>query len=301
MENKYIKLLTAVPVTAFIFAFALCEIGFAQTRDSKQTEDIINHIQNNSETGTPQKIKDAEQNNTETKNTDLTQTEEETSQTKNKTDAASNDSALFKTGINLFNSGSYENAAKTLETIINDFPQSPHADSAKVYRGKIFIKKREYDRAISELSTIEEGSGEYPTALYDTAYSLNARGDIINAISYYQTVAYRFPDHELADNALLQSGILLSKTGKGNEAIAAFLQLSAQYKDRETVDDALFFMGKVFESDPSLRDIERARDIYKLFLQKSRDGVLHFKDSPLRDRAARDLRRIEETYFRIRE
>ncbi|MDR3238127.1 MAG: tetratricopeptide repeat protein [Spirochaetia bacterium] len=259
----------------------------AQTRDYKENEDILKQIQEYNNTKKPSSPPSAEADEDKAK--------------KKKTEVPANDSVLLKTGINMFNSGNYENAAKNFRQIIDDYPQSPYADTARIWIGRIHIKKYEYAKAIEELASVAETSGEYPAARYDTGFCLNAQGDSAAAISCYQTVAYSFPEHELADDALLQSGILFAKTGKGDEAIAAFLLLSSRYKDRETVDDALFCMGKVFESDPELRDIERAREIYRLFLKKSEEGLPHFKDSPLKNKAARELKRIEENHFRIKQ
>ena len=305
MCDKRLSNYGSVLLTILLFALCFANNIHAQSRDAKETEAMLKQLQNNNETVTPSKPIDATESSEALlkKNIPNSMPNDSTEETLSpkKSEAASNDAVLFKTAIGMFNSGNYDNAAKAFEDIIRENSQSPHADSAKIYRGKIYIKKHEYRKAITELSSITEESGEYPIARYDTAFCLNANGDMVGAISCYQTIAYRFPDHELADDALLQSGILLSKNGKGNEAIAAFLQLSRQYKNRETIDDALYFMGKVFESDPALRDIERARDIYKLFLKKSEQGEQYFKESPLKDRVAKDLKRIEETYFRIQQ
>ena len=211
------------------------------------------------------------------------------------------DSALLKTGLSLFNSDSYDGAAKNLDELISSYPQSPYVDTARIWLGKIYVKKYEYAKAIQELSAIPETSGQYPAARFDTAFCLKSMGDTLAAISCYQTIATRFPNHELADSALLRAGILFAEIGKGSEAASAFFLVTSRYSDRETVDDALFYLAVIFEKDPELHDIERARDIYKLFLKKSAEGEPHFKDSPLKEKAARELKRIEEIYFKIKQ
>jgi TolA-binding protein len=169
-----------------------------------------------------------------------------------------------------------------------------------MWLGRIYIRKYLYDKAIEQFSGINEKSGEYPAGQYNTALCLELQGDTVSAVSGYQTVAYRFPAHELADNAMLQAGILFLKLQRGKEAAASFTSVLQQYRDRETADDALFHLGKVFEKDPVLRDLERARSIYRLFLKKADAGVTQYRNSPLRERVGRDLRHLEQSYFRMK-
>ena len=288
---------------AVLLIFSSVHLG-AQTRDYRKTEEIINQILDNGEpgvkppagtekTGETEKIP---QDNTVEQPEKPDEAEEET--TAERAVVPGGDSVLLKSGISLFSSGDLETAGKSFNDLMEKYPASRHADTARIWLGRISIKKNDYSGAIEELSSINENSGEYPAAQYNIAYCLNARGNTASAISRYQLVAYRFSGHELADDALLQAGILFARQGKGNEAISAFITILKQYKNRETVDDALFNLGRVFESDPTLRDIERASRIYRLFLKKSEQGLPHFKNSPLKDRVARDLAHIEKTYFR---
>jgi len=270
----------------------LMQSAYPQTRNYKENEDILRQIK---------EYNQAEKSLEETSPTGESEKENNEKDKKKKSETPGADSALLKTGLSLFNSGSYDGAAKNLNELVNSYPQSPYVDISKIWLGKIYAKKHDYAKAIQELSSIPETSGEYPAARFDTAFCLTNMGDTLAAISCYQTIATRFPNHELADNALLRSGILFAEIGKGTEAASAFFLITSRYKDRETVDDALFYLAMIFEKDPGLRDIERARDIYRLFLKKSAEGEIHFKDSPLKEKAARELKRIEEIYFKIKQ
>jgi len=278
----------------------LADNVYAQTRNYKENEDILKQIKeyNQAEKSLEEASSDTE---SEKENDEKDKKNDEKDKKKKKTETPGADAALLKTGLSLFNSGSYDGASKDLNELVNSYPESPHADTARIWLGKIHIKKYEYAKAIQELSAIPETSGEYPAARFDTAFCLKSMGNTDAAISCYQTIATRFPNHHLADNALLRSGILFAEIGKGSEAASAFFLINSRYSDRETVDDALFYLAMIFEKDPELRDIERARDIYRLFLKKSAEGATHFKDSPLKEKAARELKRIEETYFKIKQ
>lgn len=281
-----------ISLTAFLYFFALLMLFAsilgslnAQTRDYRQTEQIIRQLidrggdtpSNSQEPSAPEEpeARAAEQ--------------------------PEKDSVLLKTGLGMYNGGSYEEAEKAFSRLTAEYPQSPYADAARIKLGKIYIRQGKYDKAAAELASVEEGSGEYPAALFDSGYCLSMQGKTDEAVSSYQTTAYSFPDHELADDALLQAGILLMHAGRGSEALSSFISLFSKYKNRETADDAVFYMGQVYERDSELRDIERAADIYKLFLKKASAGEKLFADSPLRKRTAGELERIERTYFKARQ
>lgn len=263
----------------------------AQTRDYRQTETIIKKLLDKPKAAPAENTGSA--SGTASANEDLTS---------NKTVAEPNaDAVLLKTGLSMFNSGSYTAAEKNFSKLISEYPDSPYTDTARIRLGQIYIKENEYDKAMETFAEVNEFSGEYPAALFDTGYCLNAKTDVTSAISCYQTVAYSFPDHELADDALVRAGLLFLQTGKGSEALSTFIDVVSKYKNRETVDESVFYMAKVYEQDAGLRDIERARDIYKLFLKKAAAGEKHFANSPLKERAERELARINSTYFRIKE
>ncbi|MCL2026480.1 MAG: tetratricopeptide repeat protein [Leptospirales bacterium] len=269
----------------------LAQNAYPQTRNHKETESILRQIKEYNQT---EKLLEKAQTGESEKETDE-------NDGRRRAETPGIDLALLKTGLSFFNSGNYDGAIKTLNELISDYPQSLHADTARIWLGKAHIKKYEYAKAIKELSAIPETSGEYPAARFDMALCFKNMGNTLAAISHYQTIAARFPDHDLADKALLHSGILFAESGKGNEAASAFFLIMSRYSTRESVDNALFHLAMVFEKDPELRDIERVRDIYRLFLKKAADGESRFKDSPLKERAERELKRIEEVYFKIKQ
>jgi hypothetical protein len=70
------------------------------------------------------------------------------------------------------------------------------------------------------------------------------------------------------------------------------------YKGKDTVDDAYYLMGKVYEKDPLLKDIETARRIFRQFIKKGETDE-RFGRSPLRKRVQEDLQRIDKMYFKM--
>src|SRR3990172_687422 len=124
------------------------------------------------------------------------------------------------------------------------------------------------------------------------------KGDHASAIENFEKVYMRFPQHELADKALLAAGRLYLNQNKGEQALEAAVRVIRSYKDRGTVDVAYYLIGKVYERDARLKDIETARRVYKQFIKKGETDE-RFGKSPLRKRAEQDLARIERIYLKM--
>jgi TolA-binding protein len=282
------KLSLLLPVTIIL----LLPLGLLQARDYKKTEDIINSILDGSDSGKIERP--GRESDTDTRNGDIKEGDEERGPEK-----VTRDQVLLRTGIDLYNSSLYDNARETFQELLDTYPSSQFRDSAHVWLGKIAMRQNRYQEARENFGRVPEQSGEYPSAQFHTAETLARTGQLIEAIGLYRLVASRFPDHELADNALLATGRLYRRQKKGNQSLMALLQLIRYYGDRETVDDAYYLLGRLFESDPRLKDLERARRFYRIFIKKADGGETHFKSSPLLPRVRRDLRHLESTHFMI--
>lgn len=210
------------------------------------------------------------------------------------------DEILLKTGIQLYNAAMYQAALAKFDELKTKFPESPFKDSAAIWAGKIHMGADRPNDALREFSSIAEDSGEYPMALYSIGEARYKSGNISGAIESFFTISSRFPDHERSDDALLFLGTIYLNGGKGTQALETAITIIRYYPDRETADDAYYLMAKVFEKDPTLRDMETARRIYRAFLKRAADeGSPHFRNSPLKARVERDLRYIESTYFKM--
>lgn len=205
---------------------------------------------------------------------------------------------LLRTGIDFFNNGLYEHSLKKFQDLSAKFPQGTYRDSSRFWMGKIYLKQYKYDDAIREFASVTAESGDYPASLYYAGESMLMKGNQISSIEYYQRVQAQFPAHELADKALLNIARLYLDQQKGSQALDSAVKIIKFYKDRDTVDDAYYMMGKVYEKDPKLKDIETARKIYRQFMRKGETDP-RFGRSPLRKRVQEDLQRIDRMYFRL--
>ena len=212
--------------------------------------------------------------------------------------AATPDQLALKTGIELYNSMLYDRALEKFDEIKKNYPNSPFRDAASTWTGRIYLQRGSYDKALNELSGIPENSGEYPASLFLRGEIYTARGKQVEAIESYKTVSALFPEHELADDALLMAARLYLRERQGTQSLDAVLKIIKYYRDRETIDDAYYWLGEILMKDPVHKDVESARKVFQIFLKRSNDtGNPHFYNSPLKDRAARELKQIESTYF----
>ena len=206
--------------------------------------------------------------------------------------------ALLETAIQLYDASLYEKSKINFTKLKNDYPDE-FGDIASTWIAKILMKTNHPEEASKELDSINRDSGEYPTAVYYQGEVEINRGNLENAILYFNNVSSLFPGHELADNALLSSGRIYLDLNKGNQALESVIKIIKNYKGRETEDDAFFLLGKIFEGDATLRDFGVARKVYRKFLKMAEDQSLpNFKDSPLKERVKHDLNNLEKTYFR---
>ncbi len=212
--------------------------------------------------------------------------------------AATPDQLALKMGIELYNSRLFDRAMEKFSSIKKNYPDSPYSDAASIWTSRIFMDDGKYDQALKELSGIPEKSGEYPASLFLRGEVYKGQGQRIQAIESFKTVAALFPEHELADNALLHTAELYLQEKQGTQSLDAVLKIIKYYGDRETIDDAYYWLGAILLHDPVHKDVESARKVFKIFLKRAGNPAnKHFYNSPLTDRAVRDLKQVESTYF----
>ncbi|MBN2040242.1 MAG: tetratricopeptide repeat protein [Spirochaetes bacterium] len=206
--------------------------------------------------------------------------------------------ALIKNGIQLYEASFFENAKQRFENFIQNFPESSYRDLASIWLSRIYLKENDDEKALNILKTIGSDSGEYPLALSLLGKTYLRKKEDAKAMEYFYRIASLFPDHELADDSLIEIAGLHMNSNRGNQAIEAAIKVIKDYKDRETLDDAYFMIARVFEKDAVLKDFSIARKIYKIFLKKATaDKAPFFVNSPLIKKVKSNLQNIEINYY----
>ncbi|MCL1834324.1 MAG: tetratricopeptide repeat protein [Leptospirales bacterium] len=274
--------------------------SMAYAKDYHRTEEIINSILSEENDESHKKIdppiKKPEENRGKT-GKDKPQNNQDDA--KKNSAMSGKDEVLLKTGIQFYESGLLDHSLARFEDLIKNYPSSPFVNNARMWTGRIYLKKYKYDEAIKQFDDIKEQSGEYPASLYYKAEVYKYKSDSINAIDFYQKVYASYPEHELADKAIINTGKLYLNSGKGYQALESAIRIIRYYNDRDTIDDAYYLIAKVYEKDPMLKDMEISRKFYRIFIKKADQNQKHFTDSPLLETVKKDLQYIEKTYFKF--
>ncbi len=211
------------------------------------------------------------------------------------------DSIALEAGINLFNAGEYRAAIERFNQFLTNYPNSQLRDQTTLWLARAYLKTNENVEALMQLDRISDDSGEYPTALFLKGKAYVGMKENESARQAYHQAALLFPGNDNADNALLEMARLYLQDGNGERAIASVVQIIQQYPDSDSADDALYLAGKVYETDSMLRDVEKARLIYKKFLNLAEvDMVPLYSNSPLLERVRRDYNYLQRIYFNQR-
>lgn len=211
------------------------------------------------------------------------------------------DSMLLQSAIKLYQSGLTDDAEQKFLKLKKDYANSPYLDQANVWLGQIYLKKHDLANALKFFNEIKEEAGEYPLALYYIGMTYKNKSEFGNSIEYLYKLAHQYPDNSLADDALLSLAEIYSVQNKGSLALSTIMELLKKYPDRETLDNAYFLMGQIFQKNNEVKDIEKARGTYKIFITKAETNKeTYFVNSPLLERTKESLSEINRVYFNIK-
>lgn len=95
------------------------------------------------------------------------------------------------------------------------------------------------------------------------------------------------------EGELIQAARLEQRTGGTGVGLELLSEYVKRYPDGRWRDEAAWIAGQLYEADSPMRDIARARDIYRGLLQS-------YPESPFAARARDRVRYIEEHFFTVR-
>ena len=205
---------------------------------------------------------------------------------------STDDQIQLKSGIEQYNNRMFDEAIKTMSILQEKYPSSNFVDTSFIYSGKAYMGNHNYTKSIEQFKKIKPTSGEYPLSLFKQAFCYKALGQEIDSIKLYQKTYSLFPSHELADDSMLQTAKLHLKNKRPESAVSTIIKIIRKYKDRETIDDAYFLLGIIYQTDSKLRDSETALKVYTIFLNKARNKKNYFKNSPLLSRVKKEIKKI---------
>ena len=96
-----------------------------------------------------------------------------------------------------FDQEDFEAARSGFESIINDFPNSEHADNAQFWIGEIYYREKWYEKAILEYQKVIENypkGNKVPASLLKQGFAFISLGDKANARLILKELSKKFPD-----------------------------------------------------------------------------------------------------------
>ncbi|MGL4370158.1 MAG: tetratricopeptide repeat protein [Spirochaetota bacterium] len=212
--------------------------------------------------------------------------------------AAGADKVLLDTGINLLDAGNDPAAIEKFRQLKEKYPAGNYSDLASIWLAKAYLKQGKYREAAAEAEGIAEDSGEYPAAVFLAGQIYRTQKNNDKALDAFYRVSSRFPGHDLADNALIETGKIYLSMKNGSQALSSASIVVRSYPDRETLPDAYYLIGMVLEKDPAMRDIEKARLVLRKFVYRAEtEKADSFAKSPLLDRVKRELLYLDRNFF----
>jgi len=143
--------------------------------------------------------------------------------------------SLLEEGIDYYISGDYNQAIDAFQQLVDDFPDSEHADYAQFYIGCSYYILSSFQTSINEFDKLLEN---YPDskfaddAQYYIAYCNEKKlGYYSKALLEYYELIYNYPDSMWADDAQLGMGNCYYANGEYDNAIIEYQKVISEYED----------------------------------------------------------------------
>lgn len=199
------------------------------------------------------------------------------------------DYLLFQRGVILGFQNKRDEAQKELEQVVRLYPSSPYADDALFQSAQLDFEAGNYEKAKNGFSNVisrHPSSGFVPYSLVRRASSYYNLKDYPRSAADYKKVLEDYPQHTLANSALLGLQEVLALTGRSAE-----------------VDEYIALYKKANPDDKALESVEyeRARNLY--FDQKYQQAIATLRDYrasyPQSVNSPEALYYIGESYYRM--
>ncbi len=144
-----------------------------------------------------------------------------------------------------FNHANYDQAIKHFERFIQKYPRDQRLADSRFMLGRSYMAAGNYAKAEEIMRDVYKRY-ERPSALYRIGGILVKRNREKEAIATYERFAQRFPQHDLADNALWQAAKALERSNEFSLAEKYYRRLAEKYPESQYRDEAGWSIGFTF-------------------------------------------------------
>jgi outer membrane protein assembly factor BamD (BamD/ComL family) len=214
---------------------------------------------------------------------------------------AGSDKTLLEAGIHFYEAGNNAAAIDKLQQIRSKYPASPYVDQSSIWLARVLLRDGKTKEALAELAKVGEESGEYPYSLFLAGQIYKTDRKFDEAIESFGKISARFPGHDLADDALIETGKIQLSQKNGQLALNAAAQVVRSYSDRDMLDDAYYLIGMTLEKDAMIRDLEKAYLVFKKFVYRAEvEKADVFAKSPLLERVRQEIDYLDKNFLKGR-
>lgn len=153
--------------------------------------------------------------------------------------------AEYLIGEAYFHLEEYDKARSTYENFLRLYPEHPLIQDVKYALGWTYLKQGKFEKAIEffdQLVNIDGVLGEMALYRKGSAQRLSGRSD--DALKTWNEVSNRFPSGDYVDNALHESGLILYEGNKIKEAKSNFERVIKDFKQSDVIGDAYRMLGE---------------------------------------------------------
>ena len=157
--------------------------------------------------------------------------------------------ALYRLGVINYQQGNSEKAVRFLSELCQGHAEkvdSQRRETAEIHLGVLYVQLKNLNAARDLLSKIwvSKAHSFKPEAGYHLAgITSKDKHSLLAAAKIFGEVSDRYPKHELAADARLQQGTILSTSGKYAEAQKSFEKFAVAYPDYKEIDNVTYQLG----------------------------------------------------------
>jgi TolA-binding protein len=179
------------------------------------------------------------------------------------------DYALYQTGEALSRADRFDEAIRTLRRLVQDYPDSPWREQARLRIGGIQFQNQDYEGArqtYREIIAQSPGDQIEARAQYGIGDTYYNAGEMDQAVQAYRNVLEDYPQSRYASDAASSLQFALLSTGDRDRADEIIEEFARENPDSPMVDELRFRQA---EATYQSGDVDRALQLFRRFVRRS--------------------------------
>ncbi|MDD5066345.1 MAG: tetratricopeptide repeat protein [bacterium] len=205
----------------------------------------------------------------------------------------SEEDQLFQTAKGLFQEGNYRESEDIFIDLLQRFPDTKLKFETTYYLAELKLNTGRLDEAMMYYSKIIQ---DYPDsdyaapAYYRIGYIYFRNNDYTNSLKFLSLLGQKYGNKPVAPESYLLKAKVYIALRQYRNAITACETIIKKYPNSNSMDDAYFSLADLYQTEPEIRDMEKARDNFQKVVDQ-------YPDSPYCEQARQKVRFIKENFL----